>query len=76
MIIFKKWLLNKKFCITIHLGKNPKKGGNPPKDKRRKNEQNWIDKGNDKLVKWFNWILLVLWNKITRGNSKITYSIK
>lgn len=28
--------------IISHLGKNPKKGGNPPKDKRFKNSLNFI----------------------------------
>lgn len=74
--ILNRWPLIKKFWITIHLGKNPKKGGSPPKDKRRKNEQNWIERGIDTLVKWFSWILFVLWNRIIRGRSKTVYKIK
>jgi hypothetical protein len=30
-----------KFSITIHLGKNPKKGGSPPKDIKLINKQNF-----------------------------------
>lgn len=34
------WFISTKFWITSHLGKNPKNGGNPPKDKRFKNIKN------------------------------------
>lgn len=42
--------------ITIHLGKNPKNGGSPPKDNKEINNLNftkgdWLKKENT----WFRW---------------------
>lgn len=37
------WFLSIKFCITNHLGKNPKKGGNPPNDNKFKNKKKLIE---------------------------------
>jgi hypothetical protein len=36
-----KLLILIKFSIIIHLGKNPKNGGNPPKDKKLIKKQNF-----------------------------------
>lgn len=49
--------------ITNHLGKNPRKGGKPPKDSRDKNMQCFItgkllNKEND----WLMWYNLKAWN--------------
>lgn len=42
IVIKKIWLELTKDWITSHLGKNPKNGGNPPRDKKEINIQNLI----------------------------------
>lgn len=57
--------------ITIHLGKNPKKGGRPPKDKSEINILNFI-KG--KLLKNEN--IWLKWKKLYKLKIKINVKDK
>lgn len=51
--------------ITIHLGKNPKNGGNPPKEKKFINKQNLKTNLLFKVKKiWFKWNKLNILNII------------
>lgn len=63
--------------MTNHLGKNPKKGGNPPNDNKFKNIKNFI-KGFiiDKLKIWLKWNNLKLLNIKIIEIDKIEYKIK
>lgn len=35
----KIWFISIKFWMTNHLGRNPRNGGNPPKDKKFNNKK-------------------------------------
>lgn len=65
------WLLIVKDWITIHLGKNPKNGGNPPKDNKLKNKKNFI------IFEWKNnennWLICDALNIL---NIKIIANVK
>lgn len=52
--------------IIIHLGKNPKNGGNPPRESKTKNNvnfNNWLILKKEKI--WLILNILKLLNKIT-----------
>lgn len=57
------WCVSTKFWITSHLGKNPKNGGNPPKDNKFRNKKNLITGFIiEKLKIWLKWNNLKLLN--------------
>lgn len=68
----KYWFLFINNSIIIHLGRNPKNGGNPPKDKKL-NIKNIFKIGEiKKLLKiWLNWKILKFKNNKTIGIFKI-----
>lgn len=51
----------------IHLGKNPKKGGNPPKDNNEINKPSWTFKLRFKEVNWLTWVTLNLLKILITG---------
>ena len=57
------WLITR-FWITNHLGRNPKKGGNPPRDNKFKNRKNFIF-FEIKYIEnnWFKWEILNILKK-------------
>lgn len=64
MIVIVKiiWLLDKDW-ITNHLGKNPKKGGRPPKDRRDTIKNTFsIKKSEINEKDWLIWKSLKEWN--------------
>lgn len=74
VVIINSWLLNVKFWITSHLGRNPKNGGNPPKDRRLINRENFNGfEEKNTLKSWFKWNNLNIWKKYTRLNVKNEY---
>jgi len=59
----KIWFNSTKFWITNHLGKNPKNGGNPPKDNKFRNMKNLIEGFIiERLKIWLKWNNLKLLN--------------
>lgn len=65
-VIKNNWLLIINDWMTSHLGINPKKGGNPPNDKRFIKRENFII--FDPKNKENNWLI---WNKEKILNIKI-----
>lgn len=61
------------FCKIIHLGKNPKKGGNPPNLRRFKKIKGCKYKGRCSLDSWLIWVILLYLIIITTGRSRIIY---
>lgn len=55
-----------RFCTIIHLGKNPKRGGSPPKDKIRIMKLNLLYKNV-----WLNWQIFFLLKKQTTNEVNI-----
>ena len=63
--------------IINHFGKNPKKGGRPPKDSKDKNKINLITVLLlNKVNIWLIWNNLKLLNKKTIQNDKKEYNKK
>lgn len=71
------WLFVINIWITIHFGKNPKKGGRPPNDSKFKNKINFIvfefiNKENN----WFIWETLKVLKIKIKAKEKKVYSKK
>lgn len=65
------WLFIVNDWITSHLGKNPKKGGRPPKESKLKNKKNFI------VFEWkINVNSWLIWEILNILNIKIIVKVK